>query len=337
MADQAEQKDFLDPAAFGAAVSSLWAGENTVALGLSGGPDSMALCWLLSQWAVHNNGPAIHALTVDHGLRAEAADEARQVSEWVKDWPHVTHNILSLKNLSSDSAVMEKARQARYDILADYCRTHAIARLFLAHHQDDQAETFLFRLAKGSGLDGLAAMRRKQSYNDDLLLCRPLLAVSKVQLIATCKNNDIPFVEDPTNDDDHFARSRLRQSRDILAQEGLSAKRLAVTARRMARARDALEFFTDRVLTNVMQAHDDGSLSLDYAGLKSQPEDIRLRVIVKAMGMVAPDDGGYGPRREKAEDLVAALFSESPFPRRTLGGVIWARDDKNGLILLEKE
>ena len=303
-----------------------------VAVALSGGSDSMALCWLLSQWAEKNNAQ-IHALTVDHGLRPEAAAEAVQVGQWVKGWPYTRHEILKLDMALDESRVMENARNARYKIMAAYCHGKDINQLFVAHHRDDQAETFLFRLAKGSGLDGLAAMRR-ESAKDDVRIVRPFLDIPKSRLIATCHAHKIPFVEDPTNDDARYARPRLRQSYDVLAAEGLTPKRLAVTAERLARAKEALDHYAFVAFQKNLKEENGNKIILDYVGLKNDPSETRLRVLLMAMEKLASDEGGYGPRREKVEELAAALFSEAPFRKQTLAGCIFSRD---GDITIEKE
>lgn len=313
-------------------------GEKAVAVAVSGGPDSMALCWFLARWARRNKGPVIHVLTVDHGLRPESADEAKQVGTWVKDWPQVKHSVLRLKNLSADSRMMERARQARYEVLAAYCRKHKIKNLFLAHHRDDQAETFLFRLAKGSGLDGLAGMREVQGYDENLCLIRPLLNVSKQELVTLCEKNKIPFVRDPTNENTAYVRGRLRAAADVLAAEGLSAKRLSVTAARLARAREALEFYTDRLFAESVQEQIKGRIVFDYHKMEAAPAETRLRVLARAIDRLSLKEDSYGPRREKLEALVEAMFdSGRPFRRRSLAGLLFSCNRKAGKVIIERE
>jgi tRNA(Ile)-lysidine synthase len=296
----------------------------------------MALCWLLSRWSKEKKGPVLHALTVDHRLRADSAVEARRVGRWVKGWPQVQHKVLTLKGTKSGKRLMETARAGRYDALAAYCRRHKISYLFLAHHQDDQAETFLFRLAKGSGPDGLGGMRVRQDFDDKLTLVRPLLGISKERLVGTCRAYDIPFVEDPTNANPAFARNRLRQAREVLAGEGLTAKRLGVTASRLRRACDALEHYTEMAfrsaLRNQERNQEKGRTVFDFSALAAEPEDIRLRVLLKVMG-----GEGYGPRREKMEALATDLFSGHNFRKRTLGGFIIEYDRRNKEVRIEKE
>ncbi len=327
--------DFINVKEFAAlaAVQDI-AAESAVAVALSGGPDSMALAWLLSCQAEQNGGPVVHALTVDHGLRPESGNEARQVGMWVTGWPHVRHTILNLKKNKKDSRIMERAREGRYGKMAAYCKKNKIRYLLLAHHQDDQAETFLFRLAKGSGLDGLAAMRVFQPYDENLTLVRPFLDAPKERLIATCKKNKIPFISDPSNKNPVYARPRLRQAREVLEAEGLTAQRLAVTAGRIGQARTALEYYASETFRVALKERTKKKIVFDFSSLARAPEDTRLRVLLRAVADLVPRKG-YGVRLEKMETLVQEMFAASPFRRRTLGGVIFSRN--KGDVVMERE
>ena len=304
--------------------------DKAIAIALSGGPDSMALCWLLS----HTLNVTVHAITVDHGLRKDSASEAKRIVGWIKKWPRVKHVILKLK--LGKTRIMEAAREERYKALASYCRKHKIRHLFVAHHQDDQAETFLFRLAKGSGLDGLAGISDLQVYDKNLTLVRPLLGVSKEEIISLCQKNKIPFVTDPSNQNTDYARPRLRAARAALEKEGLSYKRLAVTATRLRLGREALEHYTHWEYESALIESKKKELTFDYPSLAVAPSDIRLRVLLKAMNNLGIK--AYGPRREKLEDLAQALFdTKKPFKNRTLGGFIFRRDDLKNRLVVEKE
>ncbi len=293
-----------------------------LAVAVSGGPDSMALAHLLSRWSEAHNGPDIHVLSVDHGLRKEAAAEAKGVGETVKSWPKTRHKTLIWRADKPDSKIQEMARQARYNLMAGYCTDEALGHLFLAHHQGDQAETFLFRLAKGSGLDGLACMRSIQP-RLHLALCRPLLEFTKDELIAYCKNERVPFISDPSNENTDYARIRLRQARDVLDAEGLSDKRLFVTAMRMERARNALEHMTQEAFSKAVLITDTNRIVFNFSLLLGEPEEIVLRVILMAMDDLSPHEH-YGPRMEKCEALASALMQDEPFKKRTLGGLIFS-------------
>ncbi len=312
-------------------------GQEALAVAVSGGPDSMALLHQLSTQASRQKKKIrIHALTVDHGLRPESATEAIAVGVWVKDWPLVTHHVLQWKGRKPATAIQERAREKRYELMVGFCAAHGIERLYLAHHQTDQAETFLFRLAKGSGLDGLAGMGAEVRYKDtDLLLCRPFLNLSKAEIESYCAGHGIPFVQDRSNENRDYARVRLRQSLPVLEREGLSEKRLATTAARLQRAREALDFYAREIMESALVVKGD-TASLRLENLVSAPEEIRIRVVRKVIADLGAD--GYGPRLERLETLLGAAFADpakaTPF---TLGGFIFSCRAKAGVFTIRKE
>ncbi len=296
----------------------------------------MILLRLLSEWAHKRGGTTIYALSVDHGLRPEAADEVRQVADRVRDWPQIEHVALKWEGDKPEKRIQEEARGARYDLMGAWCRENGVRHLFLGHHQDDQAETFLLRLAMGSGLDGLAAMRAVQDYGQDLSLLRPFLGVSKERLLATCAALNVPFVMDPSNKSDHFARVRLRKSLVALEAEGLSNKRLAVTAERLDRARRGLEQITEKAEKSALVTKDTDRIIYDCEALVVWPEEIVLRVITGAMRALRPM-GDHLPRMEKIESLFRDFMSPAPFTKRTLGGLIFERDDTEKKLIVRSE
>lgn len=315
-------KAALESAIFQAHFSS----ETKLAVAVSGGPDSMALLHALAQLCAAR-GIIAHALTVDHGLRAQSAQEAQEVARWCADQsPAIQHHILRWEGEKPASAVQEEARHARYALLAEHCAAHGLSSLYLAHHRGDQAETFLLRLSAGSGLDGLGAMREVTPYSEKLTLLRPFLALPKEELLDYCAANTIPYVNDPSNQNDRFARVRLRASMDVLAQEGLTEKRLATTAHRLARAAQALDDYTHQLWESGKIKKEPDGIVFDCAALIAAPEEISLRLVIRmidALGHEKP----YLPRMEKIEALTTALRASAPFRTRTLGGVIFSRDD----------
>ncbi|CAM5209074.1 tRNA(Ile)-lysidine synthase [Bosea thiooxidans] len=200
---------------------------------VSGGPDSIALLGLLAEWAKGPGRPAIHAATVDHGLRPEAAAEAEDVAALCRRLG-VPHRTLRWEGAKPASGVQAEARRARYALLAAEARRLGGAALVTAHTLDDQAETVLMRLAHGSGPSGLGGMRARAE-RDGLVLARPLLGIAKARLVATAQARGLPFIRDPSNADERFERVRWRAAMPLLAQRGLTAERLGRLAERMAR------------------------------------------------------------------------------------------------------
>ena len=292
--------------------------QHKIAVAVSGGPDSLALLWLLAETKKFQ----LHALTVDHGLRAASSAEAKTVAHMVSEWPGVTHKTLVWRGRKPTTRISEAARAARYRLMAAYCKKQGITHLFVAHHQDDQAETFLLRLAAGSGLDGLAGMRPQQAMGD-IVLVRPLLNVPRARLQATLRTAKIKWINDPTNKNEAYARPRLRAAQKILAREGLTPERLATTAARLARGRAVIEALADDQWNQL--AVTENAVTVPLAQWNNWPEDIRIRLLARAVAHV----GAKSARLEQIEMLEQRLRPETNTIRATLAGCLVTRGAKN--------
>ncbi|MDE2376803.1 tRNA lysidine(34) synthetase TilS [Bradyrhizobium sp.] len=286
-------------------------GAPALVLAVSGGPDSVALMWLAARWRRSlAQGPRLVAVTVDHGLRPEAAREAREVKRLAAslDLPHRTMRWTGAKPKTGLPAA---ARQARYRLLMQAARAIGATHVLTAHTRDDQAETLLMRLLRGSGIAGLSAMARITE-RDGLVLTRPLLDVPKSQLLATLRRAGIGFADDPTNRDTAFTRSRLRTLLPQLAAEGGDARSLARLAARLARANAAVEVLADGA-ERFLALRDAGSPTqagptrgFHAAAFAALPAEIRLRLLMRAINAV----GHEGPAElGKVETLLAAIDS----------------------------
>ena len=280
------------------------AGAPAILLAVSGGPDSVALMWLAARWRrALAQGPRLVAVTVDHGLRPEAAREARDAKRLARslDLPHHT---LRWTGPKPGTGVPAAARAARYRLLAQAARKHGATHILTAHTRDDQAETLLMRMLRGSGVAGLSAMAR-ETERDGVLLTRPLLDVSKAQLIATLKKARIGFADDPTNRDRSFTRPRLRALMPMLAAEGGDTRNLARLAARIARANAALELLVDGAEHYLaLKSEDNSGAGFDAALFAVMPEEIRVRLLKRAIDRV----GHEGPAElGKVETLLAAM------------------------------
>jgi tRNA(Ile)-lysidine synthase len=304
-----------------------WKAAPAIVLAVSGGPDSIALMWLAARWRrTLARGPRLIAVTIDHGLRGEAAREARDVKRLARslDLPHRTMRWTGAK---PKTGVPAAARTARYRLLAQAARAHGATHILTAHTRDDQAETLLMRLLRGSGVAGLAAMAR-ESERDGVWLGRPFLHVTKAQLIATLKKAKVDFADDPTNRDPHYTRPRLRALMPALAAEGGDSRNLARLASRLARANAAVEVLADgaeRYLA--LMGRDAPAPGFDANVFAGMPEEIRLRLLLRAIDRV----GHEGPAElGKVEALLGALdravvektVGRAPQLRQTLAGAL---------------
>jgi tRNA(Ile)-lysidine synthase len=219
---------------------------------VSGGGDSIALMHLLARWAKATRREPPHVVTVDHGLRKASAVDARTVTGWAKRAGLKSH-ALRWRGPHPTSDVEAAAREARYRLMGDHARKKKLAALYVGHTRDDQAETFLLRLMRGSGLDGLAAMRALAPYPlpgfRDLCIVRPLLALEREAVRDHLRANDHAWLEDPMNGEDRFARVRIRQLLPQLEEAGLTRGRIASAAGHLTRAREALETVTTAELS----------------------------------------------------------------------------------------
>src|SRR6202140_2708384 len=257
-----------------------WKAAPAIVLAVSGGPDSIALMWLFGgRRRTFTRGPRLIAVTVDHGLRVEAAREAREVKRLARSLD-VDHRTMRWSGTKPKTGLPAAARAARYRLLAEAARAQGATHILTAHTRDDQAETLLMRLLRGTGIAGLAAMAR-ESEREGVRLARPFLNVSKSQLLATLRKARIAFADDPTNRDLSFTRPRLRALLPRLAAEGGDTRNLARLASRLARANAAVEVLADgaeRYLAlRDRQAPQPGFNARAFAAM---PEEIRLRLLL---------------------------------------------------------
>jgi len=269
-----------------------------IAVAVSGGADSMALALLGHQWA-RDSGGRMTALSVDHGLRAGSDHEAEQVGRWLEALG-IEHRVLTWGGVKPGSGVQAAAREARYSLMAATCRQAGIFHLLCAHHQEDQAETFLLRLARSSGIDGLAAMSPILE-TDGIRLLRPLLEMPKSRLRGVLTGQGQAWIEDPSNDNTAFARVRIRKALPGIAATGMSVAVLAQTAARMARARVALEAAASNLLGSTAFVHPSGYLRLDGQTLFAAPEEISLRALSRSLMCVGGEV--YPSSVQKVENL----------------------------------
>ena len=293
-----------------------------IVLAVSGGPDSTALLFLAARWRqARKRGPKLLAVTVDHGLRAGSAAEAKQVARLARSLG-VPHRILRWTGAKPRSGLQEKARMARYRLLSEAAVNTGASHILTAHTLDDQAETVLMRLLRGSGPAGLAGMRQR-THLGRIILFRPFLDVPKARLMATLRQAKIPFADDPSNRDTRFTRVRMREVLPALAGEGLDAERLALLARRLRRAEAALESVVDKASQLFTQPWSaDHPIELQTRHFGALPAEVALRLLGRAVAFA----GNEGPvELAKLEALHAAIIAKNPARarfRRTLAGAM---------------
>jgi tRNA(Ile)-lysidine synthase len=275
---------------------------------------------LLAAWARDTKQCAPVVLTVDHGLHKASSADAKAVLT-AAEALGLTAHVLKWKGKKPDGNIEAAAREARYALMGSCCRANKIPALYVGHTRDDQAETFLLRLGRGSGLDGLSAMSQVARWPlpgfDDLVLVRPLLGLDRSALQDWLQANGVRWRDDPMNAEDRFARTRIRQAWPILEQIGLTKARIADAASHLSRARTVLEAETNALLASAARTVPNGVV-LDAKAFSDAPREIGLRALATLLSRVG--GAAYRPRFERLEGLFDAIASEEFRKARTLHG-----------------
>ena len=330
------------------------AAESALVLAISGGPDSTALLYLMARWRGHQqSAPHLVAVSIDHGLRPEARREAAEVKR-LSEQLGVEHRTMRWSGAKPSTGIQEAARVARYRLLRTAARRAKARCVLTAHTLDDQAETVLLRMARGSGLAGICGMARKVPIDDlaagrtaevarsardkegrntgragradretEVLLVRPLLDMPKARLIVTLQEAGIAYADDPSNADPRFTRSRLRKLMPVLASEGLTAQRLVRLARRLRRSEAAHDAVVNWAAKRLGLNADIGKVKLDSADWREIPTEIALRLLGRAIATIGNEGPvEFGKLEALSDALDAALAAGTPRFRRTLAGAM---------------
>ena len=311
-----------------------------IAVAVSGGADSLALAFLMRQYACEF-GSIVVALTVNHNLRAEAKEEAEYVADLMRKCG-IEHHILEWKHSKLESGIETKAREARYDLLINWCRQNGVGYLFTAHHLRDQAETFLMRLQRGSGVDGLAAMSDVVE-RDEVRIVRPLLNIEPQKLRDFLRERQIAWKEDASNECDDFLRVRVRKMLPELEN------RLGITIKKIGNAVNALNgakrYFAVQVsdfIENRCRNWYGCAWSFNPERFRQLHDEIKIRVISELIKDIG--DENYSPEYEALERLCNAI-SDDNFKGATLGKCeilkfnrrIWIVPENKSDLVLSKD
>ncbi len=270
-------------------------GDTPIAIAVSGGADSAALLLLAaSAWP-----DRVTALTVDHGLRNGSAAEAAQVAaECARRG--IAHRSLAWTGEKPVAGVQAAAREARYRMMANWCANAGSSVLMTAHHADDQAETLLMRLARGSGSAGLAGIRAKRSLAPCVMLLRPLLGIRRAALAAIAGAAGWPVIEDPSNRNPRFLRTHARAT--LAAAPWLDVVQMAAAVDHLAQAEATLAWAAERAWAGRALVGQD-RVQLDAAGL---PAELARRLLRRAIETLAPRAVLRGPALARLAVVLAA-------------------------------
>ena len=298
--------------------------KNKIAIAVSGGGDSLALALLMKQWADRALNPIeLVTLTVDHQLRSESTAEAETVHQWMTEHG-LEHHTLTWQHQPLTTGIQKQARQARYQLLTDWCLAHKATTLMTAHHLHDQWETVMMRLSKGSGLTGLCGIRTvvKTSFGQ---LVRPLLTTSPDRLALTLRQFNQPFLQDPSNQNLNFERIRWRRLLTTLSNQGLTPAIIQKTLIQLQTVEDFCEQQTEQALKICF----DISQGLKLDDFKTLPLEIAYRVLKKVIQDIgkAPYSMGQNVGHKLYQKLISPNFNGATaggcYLKRKQGG--WVR------------
>ena len=295
--------------------------QSKVAVGVSGGVDSVCLLYWL-----HNIKMDVVCLHVNHRLRPEADTETEYVKS-VCEKLNIPVHIFYWNDNKPESGLEAAARQARYKMMTDFCHENGIEYLLTAHQSDDQIETFLMNLSRGSGLFGLSGMMA-ESERDGIKILRPLLNVPRSEIKQYCEDNNIKYFVDSMNTDEHYTRVKIRQNRHLLDEKlGISDARILLAVQNLGRTRQWMEKYLDSRIEMVIRSW--GALFLD-SFLFDEAEEIRLKLLGLLIQKIGGDD--YIPRLNSLQNALSKLHSDCKF---TLGHCTLRRLNDRILIVPE--
>lgn len=290
-----------------------------IAVAVSGGGDSLALCLLLNEWVKHRQ-LKLTALTVDHKLRPESTSESKQVHQWLTD-RGIHHETLTWNHSGITNSVQETAREARYSLLFEYCKLHDIQHLCLGHHANDQWETFFMRLSHASGLKGLAGIL-SHTHRDGINIYRPFLNLDPATLKDYLLSQHQPWIEDPSNELRKYERIRWRDQIDNLSQLGLSPKVIHAVCDKLSHDDQALEWSANNWICRNAIFDDQLKFIECNTDLKQLPESLMKRIVLRLASQVRGITITTADVRHNMDSLIQKLTTTT-FPPFTFAGCYW--------------
>ena len=297
-----------------------------VGVAVSGGGDSIALLSVMAEVAKARDIELL-VITVDHGLRPGTLSEVKLVTGLCQSL-NLSHHVEYWTGWDGTGNLQARAREGRYELIADWAYANQITHVALGHTADDQAETVLMRLARTAGVDGLCGMSARRILHG-VTWVRPFLTIRRDALRAYLEQTGLCWAEDPSNDDTRFERVRVRQALAVLDDLGIGVDTLVQTAQQMSDARDALDWQTFLCAQDAVQIHC-GAVALNPQQFRTQPTEIRRRLLVHSLMWLSGN--AYPPRRDAVAGALAAIQANRTF---TLDGCQITSD--KGLVWVHRE
>ena len=303
--------------------------NNSFLVAVSGGPDSLALSILSKAYSEEKKNKVYYVL-VDHGIRKNSSKEASAVKKLLKK-KGISLSILKNKKKISKN-IQSQARSIRYELLLNYCDKHKIKFIMTGHHKDDQIETFLIRLSRGSGIQGLSSMNKLTKLNNKTKLFRPLLNINKIDLIFLAKKYYGKIFKDPSNTDQKYLRSNIRNLIKQFEKNGIKRDRIISSINNLAATRDTLNSYI-QVIEKKCLIKKKGTVFINLNNFLPENNDIQLKILSNSLKYISKNY--YPPRAKKVLNLISRIKVEKEI-KATLGGCI-INKRQNNLIISKEE
>ena len=290
-----------------------------IMVGVSGGADSLAVLFFSQCYALKHH-TKLYPVIIDHKLRKESTIEAKNLKYKLKQNFKINCKILSKKIVKINKNIQSYARDLRYDLFFEECNKQKIDHLILGHHKDDLIENFFIRFLRGSGLKGLVSFDKNVIFYNGINVIRPFLSTSKKDLLKTNKKTFGFFVDDPTNNDDKFLRSRIRKLLKNLGKEGLNFNKFYLTLKNLSKSDQVIEFFVEKnVFENSKYFEKHKKIILNQSFFNN-PDEIILRSFTQVIRLISKKKN-Y-PRGKKVISLINSLKFSNKKVKLTLSGCI---------------
>ncbi len=296
---------------------------------VSGGPDSLALVALTNEYK-NSKKVKFHYVLVDHNIRKNSHQEAKKVGSILKKKKIDLKIILNKKKILRN--IQSEARNIRYDILKNYCLKNRITTILTAHNLEDQVETFFIRLSRGSGLKGLSAMKPLRKIDSKLTLCRPLLDVRKNFLIRISKNTFGKYIKDPSNKDEKYLRTKIRNLKKPLENSGVKYEQIFKSIQNLSFSRSTLDNYFEKIFKKLINVRNN-QVKINFKKFNKLNNDVKIALINQSIKKIKKNY--YDLRSRKVENLIKNL-SRNNFKKSTLGGCIFFKKDSNLCLKQEK-
>ncbi len=302
--------------------------NNIFVVGVSGGPDSLALSYITNSLKNKSKFKFFFAL-VDHGIRKNSNTEALKVKDLLKKHKIKLKILTNKKKIKNN--IQKNARDIRYQLLEGFCKKKKAKSLLMAHHQDDQVETFLIRLSRGSGVEGLSSMQEMTTLRSGIRLIRPLLEFNKKTLKNIAKQAFGKVFNDPSNVNKKYLRTNIRSLKSNLVNKGINIEKIVRSIKNLASTKEALDFYVLRSMKKFVKFEKNSTI-LNLVQFQKEPQEIRFRIINDIVKKRS--NSYYPPRSKKVINLING-FKNNRLKKCTLGGCIFER--KKSLLYVSKE